>query len=117
MHHWLIACVLVSIATALAFICGVGVAIVKNPLERLHFSASVTSFSAALIAAAVWLDDPNWQSRLKVLLIAIVLFAMNSILSHSTARAIRIREAGHFEPRPKDQISLITKENPTGMSH
>jgi multisubunit Na+/H+ antiporter MnhG subunit len=116
MHHWLIAGVLVGIATALAFICALGVAIVKNPLERLHFSAPVTSFSAILIAAAVWLDDPTWQSRLKVLLIAIVLFAMNSILSHSTARAIRIREARHFEPRPADRIPLITKENPTGMS-
>ena len=115
MHHWLIACILVSIATALAFVCAIGVAIVKTPLERLHFSATVTSFGAGLIAAAVWLDDPNWQSRLKVLLIAIVLFAMNSILSHSTARAIRIREAKHLAPRPEDHIPLITKENPTGI--
>lgn len=116
MHHWLIASVLVSIATALAFICAIGLAIVTKPLERLHFSATVTSFSAALIAAAVWLDDPTWQSRLKVLLIAIVLFVMNSILSHSTARAIRIRQARHFEPRPEDHVGLIAKENPTGMS-
>ena len=116
MHHALIASVLVGIAAALAFVCAVGVAIVTNPLERLHFSATVTSFSAILIAAAVWLDDPAWQSRLKVLLIVIVLFAMNSILSHSTARAIRIREAKHFEPRPQDHIPLITKDNPTGMS-
>jgi multisubunit Na+/H+ antiporter MnhG subunit len=114
MHHWIIAGVLVAVAVALAIICSVGLAIVTTTLERLHFSATVTSFSAALITAAVWIDDPTWQSRLKVLLTAIVLFVMNSILSHSTARAIRIRQEKHFEPRPGDEIGVITKENPTG---
>jgi multisubunit Na+/H+ antiporter MnhG subunit len=115
MHHWLIACVLVVIAVVLAVICALGVSIVTKPLERLHFSATVASFSAGLITVAVWLDDPTWQSRLKVLLTALVLFVMNSILSHSTARAIRIREDNHYEPRPQDHIPLITKENPTGI--
>ena len=115
MHHPQIAGVLVGIAVALAVICGVGVAIVTKALERLHFSASVTSFSAVLIAVAVWIDDPTWQSRLKVALVALVLFVMNSILSHATARAIRIRDDQHFEPRPKDHIPLITQEHPRGF--
>lgn len=115
MHHWLIASVLVVIAVAIALVCSIGLAIVTKPLERLHFSSTVTSFSAVLITVAVWLDDPSWQSRLKVLLTAVVLFVMNSILSHSTARAIRIRQDRHFEPRPEDKIPLLTRENPTGI--
>lgn len=67
------------------------------------------------IAVAVWIDDPTWQSRLKVALVALVLFVMNSILSHATARAIRIRDDQHFEPRPKDHIPLITQEHPRGF--
>ena len=115
MHHPQIAGFLVGIGVALAVICALGVAIVKNALERLHFASPVTSFSAFLIALAVWIDDPTWQSRLKVVLVAIVLFVMNAVLSHATARAIRIRDDKHFEPQPADRIPLITKENPTGL--
>ncbi len=115
MHHPEIAAVLVGIAVAIAVGCAVGVAIVSNALERLHFSSTLTSFSAVLIVIAIWIDDPTWQSRLKAALIALILFVMNSILSHSTARAIRIRDHGHFEPQPKDGIPLITKKNPTGL--
>jgi multicomponent Na+:H+ antiporter subunit G len=107
MHHAIAAAVLVGIAVALALACAVGVAIMKNPLERLHFSAPVTSFSVALIACAVWIDDPNGQARLKIVLIAVIMFLMNAILSHATARAIRIREDKHFESRPNEPIPLI----------
>lgn len=114
MHHWLIAAIFVGTATGLAVICSFGLIIVKKPLERLHFSAAVTSFSAALITLAVWLDDPNWQSRIKVALIAIILFFMNSILSHSTVRAIQIFENGQFEPSDDQTVLRITKEKPSG---
>lgn len=114
MHFARVATLLVGAATALAIICSFGLAIVNKPLERLHFSASVTSISAALITLAVWLDDPNWQSRIKVTLVVITLFFMNSVLSHATARAIRIFEQGRLEPHADEPILRITQENPTG---
>jgi multisubunit Na+/H+ antiporter MnhG subunit len=114
MHHWLIAAIFVGSVTALTLICSLGLAIVKKPLERLHFSAAVSSVSVGLITLAVWLDDPNWQSRIKITLIAIILFFMNSILSHSTARAIRIFENNQLEPRDDETILRITKEHPSG---
>lgn len=115
MHHPLAASILVYIAVGIAFLFAIGLAIVMNALERLHFSSTLAALSSALIVVAVWVDDPTWQSRLKATLTAIILFVMNSILSHSTARAIRIREEKHFEPKPEDHIPLITKENPTGL--
>jgi monovalent cation/proton antiporter MnhG/PhaG subunit len=116
MHHATIAAVLVGIAVALALACSIGVGIMKTPLERLHFSAPVTSFGVALIAVAVWIDDPDWQARLKVLLIAVIMFLMNAILSHATARAIRIREDQHFEPKPSERIPLIVNRGASGAS-
>lgn len=109
MHHATIAAVLVSIAVGLALACSVGVGIMQNALQRLHFSAPVTSFSVALIACAVWIDDPNWQARLKIVLIALIMFLMNAILSHATARAIRIREDKRFKPGPGEKIPVIVK--------
>ena len=116
MHHPVAASILVGIAVAIAIACSIGIATMETALERLHFSASVTSFSAGLIAVAVWIDDPNWQARLKVLLVVIVLFVMNSILSHSTARAIRIRKDKHFIPKPEDRISVLTLESSNASS-
>lgn len=109
MHHATIAAVLVSIAVGLALACSIGVGIMQNALQRLHFSAPVTSLSVALIACAVWIDDPNWQARLKVVLIAGIMFLMNAILSHATARAIRIREDRRFKPEPSESVSLIAR--------
>jgi multisubunit Na+/H+ antiporter MnhG subunit len=105
---------LVGVAVALAVVCSTGVAIMEDALQRLHFSAAVTSFSTGLIVAAVWLDDPNWQARLKALLIAIVLFVMNSVLSHSTARAIRVRESKQLHP--EFDVDLDSKLGPLSRS-
>jgi len=107
MHHSTIAAVLVGIAVALSLACSLGVAVMKSPLQRLHYSAPVCSFAVALIGCAVWLDDPNWQARLKAVLIAVIMFLMNAILSHATARAIRIREDKHFEPLASEDIPLL----------
>lgn len=112
--HAHIAAILVGVATGLAIFCSVGLAIMQKALERLHFSAAVTSLGSGLMVLAVWIVDPNWQSRIKVSLVAIVLFLMNSVLSHSTARAIRIHDKGQFEPRPSEHLAQMTEENPTG---
>jgi monovalent cation/proton antiporter MnhG/PhaG subunit len=114
MHRALLASVLVWLGVGLALICAFGFGIMKGAFERLHFSATVTSITAALVLIAVWLDDPTWQSRLKMVLIVLILFAMNSILSHSTARAIRVRKYRHFEIKPGDKTGMITRSNPTG---
>lgn len=114
MHHPAIAAWLVGIAVALALACSVGIAVMRTALERLHFSAPLTSFSVALIVCAVWIDDPNWQTRLKIVLIAAIMFLMNAILSHATARAIRIRDDKRFEPRASEDIPLVI---PDGGTH
>jgi multisubunit Na+/H+ antiporter MnhG subunit len=43
----------------------------------------------------------------KVALIAMIMFLMNAILSHATARAVRIREDKHFEPVASEDIPLV----------
>jgi monovalent cation/proton antiporter MnhG/PhaG subunit len=111
----LIASVLVWMGVALAIVSAIGLGIMKNAFERLHFNAIVVSFSTWLIILAVWIDDPSWQARLKSASIGVLLFLMNAVLSHATARAIRIRDEGQVEPREGDKIRVITREHPTGI--
>ncbi|HTU33816.1 MAG TPA: monovalent cation/H(+) antiporter subunit G [Candidatus Acidoferrum sp.] len=115
MHHALAASLLVWIAVALAIFCAIGVAITRTAFERLHFSAILASLCTALIILAVWLDDPSWQARLKGLFIAILLFVMNGVLSHATARAIRIRQAKRLDIDAGERIPVITQEHPAGI--
>ncbi|HEV2206723.1 MAG TPA: monovalent cation/H(+) antiporter subunit G [Candidatus Acidoferrales bacterium] len=113
----LIASVLVGLAVALAIVCSIGIGIMKNAFERLHFSAIVVSFGTWLIIVAVWIDDPNWQARLKAVCIGVLLFLMNAVLSHATARAIRIRDKGQIEPHEDESVRMITREHPAGILH
>jgi monovalent cation/proton antiporter MnhG/PhaG subunit len=102
-HPIVIGCLL-GVAVALCLACAIGLLTAGNPYDRLQFCSPVASVAVLLIVIAVWINDPAWQARVKSALIGVVLFAMNSILSHATARAIRIRDAGHWEPEPDEKI-------------
>ncbi len=110
MAHPIATGILLSVAVALAILCALGVAVMRDPFQRLHFSAPVVSLSVGLIAVAVWLEESDSQARIKVVLTALVLFLMNAILTHATAKAVRIRQAGHWAPRPEDHIPVVGRD-------
>jgi multisubunit Na+/H+ antiporter MnhG subunit len=102
--------VLLTGAVALTLICAIGVAVMRDACQRMQFCTPVASISAVLITIAVWLGDPSWQARLKMLCIATVLFWTNAILSHATARAIRLRQMNQLEPMPKEKIPIVNEK-------
>ena len=79
--------VLLFCAVALTLCCTVGVLVMRDPLQRLHYLAPPASVSAFLIVAAVLVQEHSWQSATKVLLIAGVLSLMNGVAAHATSRA------------------------------
>jgi multisubunit Na+/H+ antiporter MnhG subunit len=107
--------ILLGAAVVLAILCAVGVLVMRDPLQRLQFSAAVVGLSAGLIAVAVWLEESDAQARIKVLLIWAVLFVMNSILTHATARAFRIRRVGRWRPQPEEGIPVIGRNAAAGQ--
>ncbi len=109
-HHPIATGILLGLAVGLAIVCSFGMAIMRDAFQRLHFSASIVSFSSLFIVAAVFLEESQAQARLKVVLIAVLLFCLNAVLTHATAKAIRVRKAGHWEVRPEEHIPLEGKE-------
>ena len=71
----------------------------KLPELRLHYITLPAVFSSLLIAAAVFVHDPQKQAGGKVLLAALVLFAMNAVVTHATARAAWVFEHGRWPPQ------------------
>jgi multisubunit Na+/H+ antiporter MnhG subunit len=102
--------VLLALAVAIALVAATASAALIDPLERLHMTSLVVSLSAGLIGAAVWLDESDWQARIKAALVVLLLFAMNSILTHATARSVRIRGSGHWGPQSDEEMPIVGRD-------
>jgi multisubunit Na+/H+ antiporter MnhG subunit len=113
-HHPIITGILLGTAVLLAILCSLGLLVMRNPYQRLQFSAPVVGVSIMLIVAAVWVEDAEWQSRIKATLIALILFFTNAILSHATARAIRIREVGHWPATEDEHVPIVGGQGEAG---
>ncbi|MFB3917113.1 MAG: cation:proton antiporter [Terriglobales bacterium] len=96
--------VLLWIGTMTTVICCLGMLVMKDFFEKLHYMATVATISAFAILAAVLLQEGWGQAGVKAILVCGVLLLMNSVLTHATARAARVRKLGHWTPQPGEQI-------------
>jgi multicomponent Na+:H+ antiporter subunit G len=88
--------VLLAIGVIVALAGCIGIAVVKDFYERLHYLAPPSTISITCFAAAVLIDKRLSQAGIKALLIWGVVVWMNAVLTHATARAARIRQFGRW---------------------
>jgi multicomponent Na+:H+ antiporter subunit G len=88
--------VLLAIGVLNALIGAIGVLVVHDLYERLHYLSPPSTISISCFAAAVIVDKHFSIAGIKALIIAIVIILMNSVLTHATARAARIRQMGRW---------------------
>jgi len=96
--------VLLVLSLAVAVFSCIGLTFVKGFFNRLHYLAPVTTVSTTLLLAAVVVKYGWGQATIKTLLVWGVLLLINSVLTHATARAARVRELGHWTPDPQENI-------------
>lgn len=108
-----LAAVLLLVSSSLTLVCSVGLAVMRDPLQRLHFLSPPTAISAPLLAVVVFLDGQGVQAGLKVSLIALLLVLMNAVGSHATARAVRVHQHGHWEPAIDDHVAIVREDEPS----
>ena len=94
---------LLIIGVATGLISLVGVLVMDDPFERLHYLSPLSTASPVLFAAAILIKESFSQAGIKAIAIAITLALANTILTHATARAQRIREFGRWEIRPEEK--------------
>jgi monovalent cation/proton antiporter MnhG/PhaG subunit len=114
MNHPVITSILLGCAVAIVLLCALGLVIMRDAYQRLQFATPVVSLSALLIAIAVFLEDSDPSARIKTVIIMVVLFPMNGILSHATARALRIKQVKHWPVDPTEKIPLHNANIPAG---
>jgi multicomponent Na+:H+ antiporter subunit G len=82
----------------------VGVLVMRDAYDRLHYTAPATTIAPLAIAAAVVLEESLSAAGVKALLVALVLLVTNPVLTHATARAARVRQFGEWTVQEGEQV-------------
>jgi len=90
---------LIALAVFFCLAGAVGMLLMRDPYQRLHYMALPCSVSAWLVATAVIVAEKQKRAGLKVVLIAAVLFAINAVVTQAIARAAWVRSEGQWPPR------------------
>lgn len=99
------AAVLLGITVCSAAFSAAGVLLARDFYERLHFTSVAATFGVWSLAAAVLVKESLNQAGIKAILIAAVVFFMNSVLNHAIARAGRVRQYGNLDIRPEERAN------------
>jgi monovalent cation/proton antiporter MnhG/PhaG subunit len=109
MKHAILEALLI-IVVLLCWLGALGMWRMKEPTQALHYLSLPATGGAILLAVAVFLSQGSSQASWKVLLIALILLASNSVVTHATARAFRARKLGHWEPLDGDPMEIVREE-------
>lgn len=85
----------------------VGMWRMREPMQALHYLAVPACLGSVALVFAVFLRTGNTQASWKMVLIAVVLLAINSVVTHATARAFRTRDLGRWQPQPGDEVERM----------
>ncbi len=99
----LAAALLLGIAVLSGVVTAIGMVAAKDAYERMHYMSPVATIGAWAIAAAVVVKESVNQAGIKAVLIAAIIFFMNAVLTHATARAARARQYGNLKIRPEEK--------------
>ena len=91
---------LLALGCLATILAAMGVLVMKDLYERLHYLSLPSDIAVWCFALAVVLDKHFSQAGIKAVLIAVVLFVMNAVLTHATARAARVRQFGRWVEDP-----------------
>jgi multicomponent Na+:H+ antiporter subunit G len=97
-----IVAVLLALGVASVLLSCLGVLVMRDALDRLHFTAPAATIAPVLLAVAVLVEEPLSSAGVKAVLVALLIIVTTPVLSHATARAARIREHGRWRMLPHE---------------
>ena len=109
--HPIIESTLLALTVLACWLGALGMIRMKEPTQALHY-LSLPAVGSLLLTAAVFVQTGSSQASWKTLFIAIMLLAVNSVVTHATARAFRTRALGHWLPRDGDPIEFVRDTTP-----
>jgi multicomponent Na+:H+ antiporter subunit G len=105
-----IVAVLLGLGVAATLLSCVGVLVMGDALDRLHFTAPASTVSPVLFALAVLVEEPLSSAGVKAVLVAVLIVVTTPVLTHATARAARVRAHGRWKVLPEELERMETPE-------
>ena len=95
---------LLLMAGALTLACAIGVVLMRDSFDRLHFIGPASIFGPVLVAAAIVLEEALSTNGVKAIIASGLLVVTSPILTHATSRAARVRQYGHWQALPAEEV-------------
>jgi monovalent cation/proton antiporter MnhG/PhaG subunit len=97
---------LLALAVLVVWISAAGMLRMRDAYQRMHFMSPPASLTVFLITIAVFLQQGLKPESFKALFIVLILLAMNTVVTHATARAFRIREVAPWRSLPGQEVPI-----------
>jgi monovalent cation/proton antiporter MnhG/PhaG subunit len=85
----LIVDVLLAFGVGAELVCCIGVLLMRNVFDRLHYSSAATTVGPVLIGAAILVRESVSAAGLQTIATVALLFLLNPVVQIATARAAR----------------------------
>ncbi len=92
----IVAGILLAMAVAVVSVSSVGVLVMRDPYQKLHFVTPAALVAPALVALAVLVQMGLYENSGETWLALLFMVIAGPFLSHATIRAIRVREKGDW---------------------
>jgi multisubunit Na+/H+ antiporter MnhG subunit len=94
----IVADILLGLAVAVVISASVGVLVMRDPYQKLHFVTPAALVAPVLVALAVLVRAGLVENTGETCLALLFMVIAGPFLSHATIRAIRVREKGDWRP-------------------
>jgi multisubunit Na+/H+ antiporter MnhG subunit len=108
-HHPITEVILLVIVVLCAWLGVLGMLRMKEPMQALHY-LSLPAIGGIALVIAVFVETGPSQASFKTLAICVMLLAVNSVVTHASARAFRGRDLGHWQPRDGENFTGVPGE-------
>jgi multisubunit Na+/H+ antiporter MnhG subunit len=92
--------VLLGLAVAVVLGASLGVLLMRDAYQKLHFVTPAALVAPALVALAVLVQAGLVENSGETCLALVIMVIAGPYLSHATMRAIRVRETGDWRSGP-----------------
>lgn len=92
------AAALLAFGVLIELSCCLGVLLMRDAYDKLHYTGPAAILGPVALAAAVVIREGAGQAGIKAALVAVLLIVANPVLAHATGRALYIRQRDHLEP-------------------
>lgn len=97
--------ILLFAGVALMLLSAIGLVLMRETLDRLHYIGSA-GFGALLVGIAITVEESFSLIGNKALAVGVFVLISGIVLTHVTARAVRVHELGDWRIRPDENVEV-----------